>query len=52
MDQNSSTLDAFGAPLATTSGYRPWYGNAHNMGLMKTTQAHYSILVNGQGPRE
>jgi hypothetical protein len=48
-DQNSFTLEAFGTPLAISSGYRPWYGSVHHMGWTKTTQAHNSILVDGLG---
>jgi hypothetical protein len=48
-DQNSFTLEAFGEPLAISSGYRPWYGSVHHLGWTKTTQAHNAILVNGQG---
>jgi hypothetical protein len=48
-DQNAFTLEAFGEPLAISSGYRPWYGSAHHMGWTKTTQAHNTVLVNGQG---
>ena len=50
-DQNSFTLEAYGEPLAISSGYRPWYGSPHHMGWTKTTQAHNSILVNGQGQK-
>jgi hypothetical protein len=48
-DQNSFTLEAFGEPLAISSGYRPWYGSPHHIGWTKTTQAHNALLVNGQG---
>ncbi|MBE3577626.1 MAG: DUF4962 domain-containing protein [Limnochordales bacterium] len=48
-DQNAFTLEAYGSPLATSSGYRPWYGSPHHMQYTKQTQAHNSILVNGQG---
>ncbi len=48
-DQNTFTLEAYGMPLAISSGYRPWYGSNHHMGWTKTTQAHNGILVNGQG---
>ncbi|HHW10816.1 MAG TPA: DUF4962 domain-containing protein [Firmicutes bacterium] len=50
-DQNSFTLEAFGTPLAISSGYRPWYGSVHHTGWTKTTQAHNSILVDGQGQK-
>lgn len=48
-DQNSFTLEAYGTPLAISSGYRPWYGSVHHMGWTKTTQAHNSVLVDGLG---
>ncbi len=48
-DQNTFTLEAYGEPLAISSGYRPWYGSEHHMKWTKTTQAHNGILVNGQG---
>jgi hypothetical protein len=48
-DQNTFTLEAFGTPLAISSGYRPWYGSVHHMGWTKTTQAQNGILVDGVG---
>lgn len=48
-DQNTFTLEAYGEPLAISSGYRPWYGSTHHMGWTKATQAHNGILVNGRG---
>lgn len=48
-DQNTFTIEAYGEPLAISSGYRPYYGSAHHMGWTKATQAHNGILVNGQG---
>ncbi|HEX6972225.1 MAG TPA: DUF4962 domain-containing protein, partial [Limnochordia bacterium] len=48
-DQNTFTLEAYGSPLAISSGYRPWYGSKHHMGWTKTTQAHNGILVDGVG---
>lgn len=50
-DQNTFTLEAYGTPLAISSGYRPWYGSEHHMKWTKTTQAHNGILVNGEGQR-
>jgi hypothetical protein len=48
-DQNTFTLEAYGVPLAISSGYRPWYGSVHHAQYTKTTQAHNGLLVNGQG---
>jgi hypothetical protein len=48
-DQNTFTIEAFGEPLAISSGYRPWYGSAHHYGWTKQTQAHNGILIGGQG---
>lgn len=48
-DQNSFTLEAYGEPLAISSGYRPWYGSPHHIGWTKTTQAQNAILVDGFG---
>ena len=48
-DQNTFTLEAYGEPLAISSGYRPWYGSIHHSQYTKTTQAHNGLLVNGQG---
>lgn len=48
-DQNTFTLEAYGEPLAISSGYRPWYGSEHHMKWTKTTQAHNGLLVNGRG---
>ncbi len=48
-DQNTFTLEAYGEPLAISSGYRPWYGSLHHMGWTKTTQAHNGLLISGEG---
>jgi hypothetical protein len=48
-DQNTFTIEAFGEPLAISSGYRPWYGSEHHYGWTKQTQAHNGILIDGQG---
>ncbi|HHT26602.1 MAG TPA: DUF4962 domain-containing protein [Firmicutes bacterium] len=50
-DQNTFTLEAFGEPLAISSGYRPWYGSTHHTQWTKTTQAHNGVLVNGRGQK-
>jgi hypothetical protein len=48
-DQNSFTIEAFGEPLAISSGYRPWYGSDHHMNWTKQTKAHNAVLIDGQG---
>ena len=48
-DQNSFYLQAFGEPLAISSGYYPWYGSDHHTKWTWQTRAHNSILVNGEG---
>lgn len=48
-DQNSFVLNAFGEPLAISSGYREWYGSPHHVGWTRTTASKNGILINGQG---
>ncbi len=48
-DQNSFVLNAFGEPLAISSGYREWYGSPHHIGWTRTTQAKNAVLFGGQG---
>ncbi|HYH03874.1 MAG TPA: DUF4962 domain-containing protein [Bacillota bacterium] len=48
-DQNSFVLNAFGEPLAISSGYREWYGSPHHVGWTRTTAAKNAVLINGQG---
>ncbi|MDI6827374.1 MAG: DUF4962 domain-containing protein [Armatimonadota bacterium] len=48
-EQNSFYLQAFGEPLAISSGYYPWYGSEHHKQWVWQTRAHNSILVNGEG---
>lgn len=47
-DQNTFTLEAYGTPLAISSGYRPWYGSDHHMQWTKTTYAQNGVLVDGK----
>jgi len=51
-DQNTFTLEAYGEPLAISSGYRPWYASQHHRYWTKTTQAHNGVLVDGKGQQE
>ena len=48
-DQNSFVLQAFGEPLAISSGYYDYYGSPHHTQWTWQTKAHNSILVNGEG---
>ncbi len=48
-DQNSFVLNAFGEPLAISSGYREWYDSPHHLGWTRTTQSKNAILFDGQG---
>ncbi len=48
-DQNAFTLDAFGEPLAISSGYYPYYGSPHHRNWTWQTKAANSIGVNGEG---
>ncbi|MDB5800473.1 MAG: hypothetical protein JWL63_1412 [Rhodocyclales bacterium] len=48
-DQNSFVINAFGEPLAISSGYREWYGSPHHERWARTTAAKNAILINGEG---
>ncbi|MEC5388185.1 heparinase II/III family protein [Uliginosibacterium sp. H3] len=48
-DQNSFVINAFGEPLAISSGYREWYDSPHHVGWTRTTAAKNAILIDGQG---
>ena len=48
-EQNTFYLEAFGEPLAISSGYYPYYGSPHHQNWTWQTIAHNGILVNGQG---
>ncbi|KAF7599875.1 MAG: hypothetical protein CGU29_05020 [Candidatus Dactylopiibacterium carminicum] len=50
-DQNSFVLNAFGEPLAISSGYREFYGSAHHTGWTRQTRAKNAILFGGEGQR-
>lgn len=48
-DQNSFVINAFGEPLAISSGYREWYDSPHHKGWTRTTAAKNAVLVEGEG---
>jgi hypothetical protein len=48
-DQNSFVINAFGEPLAISSGYREWYGSPHHDGWTRTTAAKNAVLFGGAG---
>ncbi len=48
-NQNALVLEAFGEPLAISSGYYQNYGSPHHREWVWETRAHNAILVNGQG---
>ena len=50
-DQNSFVLNAFGEPLAISSGYREWYDSPHHLGWTRTTAAKNAILFNNEGQK-
>ncbi len=48
-DQNSFVLNAFGEPLAISSGYREWYDSPHHLGWTRSTQSKNAITLDGKG---
>jgi hypothetical protein len=48
-NQNAFVLEAFGEPLAISSGYYQRYGSPHHAGWTWQTKSHNSILVNNEG---
>ena len=52
--QNAFVIEAFGEPLAISSGYRTTHGIPHHREWIWQTKAHNSILVDGEGqvPRQ
>jgi len=52
--QNAFVIEAFGEPLAISSGYRTTHGIPHHTEWIWQTKAHNSILVDGEGqvPRQ
>lgn len=50
-DQNSFVINAFGEPLAISSGYREFYGSAHHVGWSRQTRSKNAVLFGGEGQR-
>lgn len=48
-NQNAFVLEAFGEPLAISSGYYQRYGSPHHAQWTWQTKAHNSILVDNEG---
>ncbi len=48
-NQNAFVLEAFGEPLAISSGYYQRYGSPHHAQWTWETKAHSAILVDGKG---
>ena len=47
--QNAIAIQAYGQPLAISSGYYQRYGSPHHAGWTWETRAHNSVLVDGEG---
>lgn len=50
-EQNSFMIEAYGSPLAISSGYYPWYGSPHHATWTWESRSKNTILVNGRGQR-
>ncbi|MGI6082383.1 MAG: DUF4962 domain-containing protein [Limnochordia bacterium] len=48
-EQNSFIIEAYGSPLAISSGYYPWYGSPHHKTWTWESKSKNTILVDGQG---
>lgn len=48
-DQNAFVINAFGEPLAVSTGYREWYGSPHHYGYSKATFSQNAVLFGGKG---
>ena len=48
-NQNAFVLEAFGQPLAISSGYYQNYGSPHHSQWIWQTKAHNAMLVDGKG---
>ena len=46
-DQNAFTIEAFGEPLAITSGYYPWYNSNHHRNWQWETRSSNSVTIDG-----
>lgn len=47
--QNAFIIEAFGEPLAISSGYSEGYGGLHHREWVRQSKAHNTILVNKEG---
>ncbi|MBM4084458.1 MAG: DUF4962 domain-containing protein, partial [Planctomycetes bacterium] len=50
--QNAFILNAFGEPLAISSGYYQLYGSPHHAGWTRETKAHCAVTVDGKGQEQ
>jgi len=48
-EQNSFIIEAYGSPLAISSGYYPYYGSPHHSTWTWESRSKNTILVNGRG---
>lgn len=48
-EQNSFMIEAYGSPLAISSGYYPWYGSPHHATWTWESKSKNTILVDGAG---
>ncbi len=48
-EQNSFIIEAYGSPLAISSGYYPWYGSPHHATWTWESRSKNTILVDGEG---
>ncbi|NLN19235.1 MAG: DUF4962 domain-containing protein [Firmicutes bacterium] len=48
-EQNSFIIEAYGSPLAISSGYYPWYGSPHHRTWTWESKSKNTILIDGQG---
>jgi hypothetical protein len=46
-DQNSIAFDSHGQNLLISSGYYPWYGSAHHMGVTRLTRFKNALTIDG-----
>jgi len=48
-EQNALVINAFGQPLAISTGVRDWYGSPHYEKWTRATKSKNAVLINGQG---
>lgn len=48
-EQNALVINAFGRPLAISTGVRDWYGSPHYEKWTRATKSKNAVLINGQG---